>query len=334
MAKCDNCDKTLTKKSSILECNKCSKIVHANQICTGLSAKQLAALRNTENLEWTCEECRKDSPRRKSFVALDEDDEEDEEIDFVQDQKGVSGSSSMKKLLSDISTEVKKAVKKEMSPVQEALHSCCQKIDEVMETLDMYSGKIKELEKKNIYLMNQNKHLELKIDAMEQQMGTIEQKQLCCIVEIAGVPEIKNENPENLSVMLAAKLNSEPKEIINVKRLRGRNGKEGVIHVLLKQENQVDSWIRAARKSTILVEDISDRVDPAVAKSKVMIRRALSAANKTLLWQTKVQLKETHKYIWFQDGKILVRENDSEKPMVIRSIADLEKYAAGKNKRR
>lgn len=332
MPKCDNCDKTIPKRSPMLECNKCSKLVHANQVCTGLSAKQLSALRNTENLEWTCEECRKESPRRKSFITQEEEEEEDEAT--VKYQEGDNDSIALKKLISDISSEVKKAVKKEISSVNEAINHCCKKMDDMMETIEVFNGRIKELEKKNTYLINQNKHLELKVDAMEQYIGLIEQKQLNNVLEIAGVPESKSDNPENICFKIAAKINTDVKNINVAKRLRGKNGQEGVIQVILHQEEQVDQWIRAARKESIKVEDIASIPDPAAAKSKVILRRALSSANKTLLWQAKLKLKDTHKYIWFQGGRILVRKNDNDKPIVIKNFNDIEKITTQKNSSR
>ncbi|CAG4934335.1 unnamed protein product [Parnassius apollo] len=290
MPKCDNCDKLIAKKSTILECNTCSKTVHATQACTRLTSKQLAALRNTENLEWTCEVCRRETPRQRSFVIQEEEEEDDEELLLTQGTD--NGSNAMRKLLSDISFEVKKTVKKEIGSVNEALSFCCQKMDGLMDTLATISGKIKELENKNTYLTNQNKHLELKIDAMEQYIANFEQKQLNNTFEVAGVPEIKDENTEIILNTLATKLNIVKKEITTVKRLKGKNGKEGVIQVSLKQEEQVHQWIKAARKVTILAEDIVSCPDPAIARTKIMIRRALSSANKTLLWQAKQKLKE------------------------------------------
>ncbi|CAG5026850.1 unnamed protein product [Parnassius apollo] len=125
MPKCDNCDKLIAKKSAILECNTCSKTVRATQFYTSLTSKQLAALRNTENLEWTCEVCRRETPIQRSFIIQEEEEEDDEYLLLTQGTD--SRSNVMKKLLSDISFEVKKAVKKEIGSVNEALSSCCQK---------------------------------------------------------------------------------------------------------------------------------------------------------------------------------------------------------------
>ncbi|CAG4987981.1 unnamed protein product [Parnassius apollo] len=265
MSKCDNCDKSITKKSPRLECNKCGKIVHANQLCTGLSSKQLSALGNAENLEWTCEDCRKESPHRKSFIIPEDDDDDTDGI-----QLGESGSTAMSKLLRDISLQVKKAVKMELASVNESLSSWCIKMDTINATLEILTEKVKDLEKKNMYLTNQNTHLELKVNAMEQQIRNMEQKQLDNVLEITGIPEDKDENLEKLSSKLASKLNVEKRQASMVKRLKGRDGKEGVIQVVLQQEEQVDQWIRAARTETIALEDITPNApNPEVAKRRV-----------------------------------------------------------------
>lgn len=332
MPKCDVCDKTITKKSPGLECNKCSRIVHANQLCTGLSSKQLSALRNADTLEWTCQECHKDSPRRKSFV-VPEDDEEDEDEPYINKVTD-GGSSGISKLIKDISSEVKKAVKKEIATVNESLSSCCKKMDDMMHTLEEYNGKIKELEKKNIHLANQNTHLELKVDALEQQVRNFEQQQLNNTCEIAGIPELKDENLKVLTDKIATKLKLDEKDNYTVRRLSGRNGKEGVIQIRFSKENQVDSWIRAARKEIITVEDVISGANPNISKTKVMVRRALTSANKNLLWQAKTKLKDTFKYVWFQDGRVLARKADTDKPVILRSTGDIEKLTVDKKNRR
>ncbi|CAG5007621.1 unnamed protein product [Parnassius apollo] len=133
MFKCDICDKSITKKSSRLDCNKCGKI----EIMHRLIFKQLSALRNAENLEWTCEDCRKESPHRKSFIIPEDDDDDTDGI-----QLGESGSAAMSKLLRDISLEVKKAVKMELASVNESLSSWCVKMDTINATLEILTEKL------------------------------------------------------------------------------------------------------------------------------------------------------------------------------------------------
>lgn len=330
MAKCDTCSKNITKRSPGLECNKCAKIVHANQLCSSLSSKQLSALRNADNLEWTCEECLRDSPRRSSFVIPEEDDEE--EVDAC----GLSQHSmfDMAKLLRNISGEVKKVIQKEMVVINDSVSFCSKKIDDLTDTLVLYGGKIKELETKNIHLTNQNMHLELKMAAIEQHLRDVEQKNLEKFVEVAGVPVATNENLETITNNLVAKMNMERSEVVSVKRIRGRNAQEGFIHVELKDVQHAEQWVRASRNETITVQQITPGVPTDAVASKVWIRRALTKINKTLLWKARQSLQETYKYIWFQDGKILARKGDNEKPVVIRCEEDIIKISSPKNPNR
>ncbi|KOB64649.1 Membrane fusion protein, partial [Operophtera brumata] len=161
--------KNISKRSPGLECNKCAKIVHANQLCSSLSSKQLSALRNADNLEWTCEECRRELPRRSSFVIPEEDEEE------VDEAGGYSQCNmfDMAKLLRNIYIEVKKVVQSEMVLINDSVGGCRKKIDDLTDTLEVFSGKIKELETSNTHLVNQNKHLELKMAAIEQHLRKI-----------------------------------------------------------------------------------------------------------------------------------------------------------------
>ncbi|CAG4951139.1 unnamed protein product [Parnassius apollo] len=131
----------------------------------------------------------------------------------------------MSKLLRDISLEVKKAVKMELASVNESLSSWCIKVDTINASLAILTEKVKDLEKKNMYLTNQNTHLELKVNAIEQQIRNMEQKQLDNVLEITGIPEDKDENLEKLSSKLASKLNIEKGQVSMVKRLKGRDGK-------------------------------------------------------------------------------------------------------------
>lgn len=49
-------------------------MIHGNKECSNLSSKQLSALHNAENLGWTSEDCHKESPRRKLFAILVEEE--------------------------------------------------------------------------------------------------------------------------------------------------------------------------------------------------------------------------------------------------------------------
>ncbi|CAG4966784.1 unnamed protein product [Colias eurytheme] len=320
MSKCDNCNKGLTKRTPGLECSKCGKVVHATQSCTGLSSKQLSALR-AGSLEWTCDDCQINSPHKKSSFIIPLEEEEDDTI-----SEGNQGTSCIdtNKFLKDITLEMKRILKKELQPIETSLSFCCDKIDELTRTVEAQNKQIKELEKKYTNLKNEKSHLDLEINALKQHVRYMEQQRLDTIIEVANIPSRPNEDLNDLCNKLADNLNLTKEGISNVKRLEGRNGQDGCIQLEFKQEELCNLWVRASRRREVLVgQVVCDEAVPA-AKTKVIVRKALTKANKTLLWQAKQKLTPNYKYVWFQNGNILIRKSENNKPIVIRSETDIE----------
>lgn len=327
MTKCDQCEKNITKRSPGLECSKCGKIVHANQLCSGLPPKQLSALRNSESLDWTCEECSRNSPKKKSsLIVPDEDDDEDIDGAFSQNL----GSIDAQKLLRDISSSVKKIVRKETEAIEDSMNYFGKKIEEFGGMMEVFTGKIKELENKQTYLLNKNKHLETKVSSLEVQIRKMEQSNLETKVEIAGVPKSTNENITEIACNVAKLLDLDHKNIVNVKRADGRTGSDGPLLVELADTELAVNWARASKKEAkpILAEHVVPGIPQEAAKSKVIVRRALTKANKTLLWNAQQKLRPAYKYVWFQAGKVLVKKGDNDKPLAIWCEEDLTQIAS------
>lgn len=322
MVKCDLCDKGITKRSPGLECSKCGKVVHANQGCSGLPAKQIAALRLSESLEWNCDECSRISPRRKTSFIVPEEDEEDD-MDRAIDQN--TSQIDVKKLLRDISLEVKKIVRKENETFEEALNFFGKKFEEFGDKINVFSERITELEKKQVSLVNKNKHLETKVSSLEVQIRKMEQSGLDKMVEIAGIPKANNEDIKTIAGNVAKLLIVDENDIKSVKRTEGRPGSDGQLLVELKDAECAASWAQASKKETapILAEHVVPSIQQEAAKLKVIVRRALSKTNKTLLWNAQQKLRPSYKYVWFQAGKVLARKGDGDKPIAIWCEEDL-----------
>lgn len=61
--------------------------------------------------------------------------------------------------------------------------------------------------------------------------------------------------------------------------------------------------------------------------TRIYINENLTRQIRQLFWSTKQQLKEMHKFIWIQNGKILLKKNEEEKKIfTIRCESDLNKY--------
>lgn len=315
MSKCDICKKSVTKSLPGLECSKCEKIVHLNTKCSGLTNKQIAALKAASSLEWTCLDCQRESPRRNSSIVIPEEEDEEEDTPVQINTK---------KLLSNVSKEVEKAIKSEIRELNESLQFHSSKLDEVVECIEVFKQNIRNLERKNVELMNKNCNLETRIGVLEQRLLEIEQEKLNKYVEISNLPCQPNENLKNIVENVALKLQLPPEEIKSVSRLPGRKDQSANIKVELQDELIQEKWISKAKSSKITVSDICPL--EIHNNNKVYVSEAMTKMNKSILWQAKKELKtnQNYKYIWFKKGLVKARKNDGSKIYNLRTMEDIQ----------
>lgn len=329
LQKCNTCKKNITKKSPGLECSRCSVVVHASPDCAKISNKQISSLRAAPNLEWCCEVCLSSSRRSSFFVPGDDSDNEDEPTRDA-DPKAVT--IDVKKLLQDISIEMKKTIKEQLDAFQHSLTYNGDLIVEIEGKVDQQEAKFKIMENKNQALINQNKSLELRIAVLEQRLQESDQRLLANDLEIWGIPKEPEEDVADVVKTVATKLNVNATDAKTIKRLPGRKEKPGQIYIEMKSPEAREQWISAAKRDKLTVRDLKDiqsssaspRDNPASA-NPVYIREALTIHTKTLLYNTRQQLGGTFRFIWCKDGKILCRKTDKSKIYAIRSPTDIEK---------
>ncbi|XP_045768189.1 uncharacterized protein LOC123880804 [Maniola jurtina] len=321
-SKCDVCKRTITKSLPGLECSKCDRVVHLNTRCSGLTGKQIAALKAATSLEWTCLECQRESPRRNSSIIMPEEDDEDDNTPVQIDAK---------KLLSNISKEVEKAIKSEMRELNEALQFHSGKLDEVVECMDAFKQTIKVLERKNVELTNKNNNLETRVGALEQRLQEIEQEKLTNSVEIANVPYQSIEADSKILEKVALKLQLPTGGIKSSRRLQGKKEQPPNIRVELQDECTQEQWITAAKSIKTMVVDLC----PSEKNNKdiVYISEAMTKTNKTLLWKAKQELKinQKFKYVWFKKGFVKARKDDGSKTYILRTMADVNALIKNKS---
>lgn len=313
--KCDNCSKTITKTAPGVECGKCERIVHLATKCTGLNNKQIAALKAAPSLEWTCLECQAETPRRSSSIIIPDDECEEDEPNVQINAN---------KLLSKISKEVEKALKKEMKELHESLQFNSSKLDDVVQCLDEFKKSIKSLERKNIELTNKNKNLETRVGAMEQRIQELEQEKMISSLEVANVPAESNEQAKQVVNNIAKKINQTLDGIKSTQRLQGKKDQPPKLLVVLQDEETRDRWVAAAKSIKTTVSDIHPTI--ANNNNSVFIREAMTNYNKHLLWNAKQELKvkNNFKFVWFKRGFVKARKDENEKIYTIRTIDDLQ----------
>ncbi|KAJ0172681.1 hypothetical protein K1T71_011820 [Dendrolimus kikuchii] len=320
MVKCQVCNKPIVKKSPGLECGKCKMTIHTTNECSGMTAKQITALKASNNMNWHCNTCTKSLSKRSSIIIPDEDGESQDEDETTTDMNITS--LDIKKLLKDITEEVRTIVASEIAGLNESLDFMNEKFDTFQETLRNQQKQIKILENKNLALENKNKHLELKIGALEQKQLEIEQNLLSNYIEVAGIP--KNNLPDDEVIKMIEKiLKVNGPSIESVKRSPDRGTRPGSLFVEISNKKLHNQWLSTAKKTELLLGDVLENVPTELASYKIHIRKALTPTLKSLLWQTKQKLSSTYKYIWCDKGKILLRKDDSSKVAIIRSEEDI-----------
>lgn len=327
LIKCTTCKKNITKKCPGLECSRCEQSVHASPECAKISAKQLAALRVPNGLEWSCSECLRGISRTSSFFVPEDESDKEEGNVFARPQ---AVSLDVKKLLQDLSNEMKKTINEHLEGLQTSLEFIGDQVASIETSIKNQNSKIKALENKNMDLYNANKNLELRVAALEQREQQSEQNKLGSYLEIAGLPNSLNESAESVAKAVATALAVDGNNIRSVKHISGRKDKTSHLLIALNSPDSRTKWTKAAKDRTITLGDITCSTPPESATDPVYVRRALTPQNKYLLYQAKNQLRPSFKYVWIDEttDRILVKKEDNGKTSVIRSIHDIEMLLA------
>lgn len=316
--KCACCNKNITQKSPGLECSRCNKSVHASTSCAKLTSKQLAALRNSEGLEWSCEECLNNVSRRSSFFVPQDDSSDDEDRPSGFNQK---------KLISSITREMQKIIKSEIGDLTAAMEHISGQVADLEDIVKKQEFTIKSLVNKNTELSNKNKNLELRMSATEQQLNELEQKMLSGTMEVAGIPETPNQDIEQVMLKIAENLGVDVNDIATVRRMPKPKDRPqpGLIVVDVKSNAVRNKWLFAAKKKEIIARNILPQLPTEQSTRRVYIREALTHRTKTLLYNAQQKLKDSYKYVWCKSGVIYVKKTeDQSRPHIVRSMLDIE----------
>lgn len=301
-----------------LECSRCDKIVHADVTCVKLSNKQLNTLRNSPGIEWSCEDCLKNISRRSSYLVPDDDDGDDE-----SEPGSTLPPFDTRKLVQDISRELKKTFKEEIGNLESSLEFLSEQISTMELSIKRQDSVIKDLENKNQDLLNKNKNLELRMTVLEQEMNVFEQKSLSCSMEIAGLPDIHPKEINQMLEKIASKLDMDSNDIQSSTRLPGSKVKPGPILVGMKSDAVRGRWIEVSKEKCLTLGALVPNIPQEKAENRVYLREALTKYLKTLLYTAKTQLGKYFQFVWCKDGKVCVRKNSNSKIHYIRSISDI-----------
>lgn len=297
---CQKCKKILSKKGSHFLCQgQCQGTFHRS--CVKGLASDLKAGKN----RIYCNNC-------------EEDESETEE----QDDDGQDSD----KILKDIRKNVRAipGLLKQLESIKHSMFLLSEKYDVLLAEHEKSKDKIHKLEKTVESINNKCIYIEKCNVVLEQKLHDYKQSTRKHNIEIVGIEQMPNENVKEIVNNIGKIINTGCQHIDWVRRNHPR--KEGIksasIIVGFKTSGTEsrDAWLLERRKLTDIT---SDKITGGTLTNKVYINEDLTKTTRTLLWNTKKELHSSYKYIWVAKGKILVKKNDGDKAIWVRSENDI-----------
>lgn len=243
-------------------------------------------------------------------VATDEGDDDDSDLAVLQS------------LSPDIKA-VYMLLNKKLDIVINSNKFMSRKYDELMDDIKKNNKVIADLRK-------EVKDKDGRIEQLEDDFHKLQQYSRVVNVEIRGVEKRANENVYEL-VKKVGVLNGVDliESDISIAH-RVPNGKSRIETIIVQFQNRRarESLLNAARNNNrgLFLKDLLPNVNN--PNAKVYVSENLSPFYKSLLWSAQQKAKQVNfKYVWFRNGKLLVKkgDGDSEKQVIeIKSKKDIE----------
>lgn len=301
MTNCKHCDKPITKSSPGVQCHgQCAAHFHANNTCSDVSKSQISTLESLPGARWMCKPCRGQRARTTSIDL--EEMNETQVIDFMR--------------------KMKTELHAEMKDLKRAVDFCSDKISDFESKL----AKLNEYIKKTDQLQKENIKLKQDINSLESKMNSLESSLRCNNVEIQDVPEKTNESLISVVQDIGKFLQYEIKEsaIDTVFRVQTQveNKPKNIVVKFISKVHR-DGFLNAAKVTRMIKEHQRGFKLPGVSE-RFYINEHLLPQTKLLLKQVREFSKsKSYKFVWVQNGNVLLRKAERSKIFQVRNVDDL-----------
>lgn len=186
------------------------------------------------------------------------------------------------------------------------LSSKCEDLEkskkEFREEANQNKNKINDLAQRSVYLEKCNK-------ALEERVMKMEQRELELNIELVNVQTCEQENVMEIVGKIAKELNLNSEEVAKAHRMPGNSTKAPrPIIVTLQTSEARQNWLKC-KKSAITNKSIFKNENT----ERIYINENITRHLRQLFWTAKTKLKDTYKYIWIQNSKILIKKSEEEK---------------------
>ena len=252
----------------------------------------------------------------KAATTTNEDDIDGSVFDILRDEiADLSRALNSKlSLLEMVVNEVKEG--------QQGILNSISFIDEKFEAIKKTTEK---LEKENSDLNKKNQALQKQVDDVSRQVNDLDQYHRRINLEISGVPEKKEEEPEKIALQVAQKIN--PSITANDIDIAHRIGarKEGdhrrprsIIVRFNNRRSRNTVYDERRKLKNVTIQDLGFQ-----GQDRIFVNENLTGAARELLGEVNKTRSAGYRFLWTYNGKIYVKKNEAAFPIIIHGKEDM-----------
>lgn len=214
----------------------------------------------------------------------------------------------------------------EISQVKEQNAQIMQSNTEILEILQTNADNLKQLSDKILILENKYSAARDRIEELELQLNDLQKHRIRNTVEIRNIPRQDKENPLTVVSLVYDYLKLPFSSAINQCYRKGKNSAPIVIEFNSYQEKEnllkaTKKYNRDNKMDKLNTSHLGIRGDI----TSVYVSEALTAMTKKILMAARNLVKDGYyKYCWVSRGNILIRKNDGEPALVLKSCSQIE----------
>jgi len=219
-----------------------------------------------------------------------------------------------------------KTMESDLSAFKNNTNSAITNITESTKTLMNLSSVVMENSNRIGILEVENRAMKSEVDKLKNQISKIESVSRKNNLVISGIPEKSKENLVEIIIKLANSLNINisNENIDKATRFRPRNGSLKPILVIFTQSMYRDRILSFYNLHKNICGTAIGMPDNII----IRIGEHLSISKQSLLQKVKKELKSSglYKYVWSQNGNILIRKTSVSKILKLRTDDDISRY--------
>lgn len=350
---CNGCSQEITERQ-FLKCHNCHK--YYDLLCTNVSEKRFYNIMSTENKKnWKCQECKNKELKTDTLIKQglqqspnnNKDETHRENITLRRQEKqktmativpasAVSTASGLQ--TNELTSELKllrqdiKEMRNDMLDFKStianllvAINTCNQRLDRLESRVEVVESKHDGKRAEDISL------LENTIADLKMELNDRDQDLLRNDIEIAGIPEEKNELTLHLVLAVVTKLGVtvEERDVVCAERVGAVRRDQGdavrprPIVVQLARRTLRDNLLAAARVRRGIT---TDGLGLTTAACPLYINERLTRYNRHIFYKARTEAKLTNwKHVWTRGGKVFARKDNGCPLHRLRFESDLSK---------